>query len=71
MLNTVNYFGLAKHIRMQTKVISTSWDPKRQKWTVNCQTGTSEKTYESDILVHASGPLHHANKPHFKVRTKL
>lgn len=57
---TAEKYGVMPHIRFNSEVVSTVWDADRAVWKLGLVNG--EQT-EADVVIAASGVLHHPNVP--------
>lgn len=53
-------YGIRSHIRFDTEVTALDWDEARARWTVTVAGG---ETLETDVVITASGVLHHPKTP--------
>lgn len=58
-------YEVAPHIRYGSEVVSTVWDEDAALWRLGLSTG---ETVEADIVIAASGVLHHARLPEIEGR---
>lgn len=57
---TAEKYGVTPHIRFNSEVVSTAWDDERQVWKLGLIGG---EQVEVDVVIAASGVLHHVNVP--------
>lgn len=58
-------YGVLPHIRFGCEVVSTVWDEERSLWRLGLSTG---ETVEAEIVIAASGVLHHPRLPDIEGR---
>ena len=57
---TAEKYGVMPHIRFNSEVVSTEWDDARSVWKLGLIGG---EQVEVDVVIAASGVLHHVNVP--------
>ncbi len=57
---TAEKYGVMPHIRFNSEVVSTVWDGDRAVWKLGLVNGDQ---VEADVVIAASGVLHHTNVP--------
>ena len=59
LLEVAKTFGVDKHVRLETEMLSTRWDRARRRWTVE----TNHGPIEAQFIVMGQGPLHEPRLP--------
>ncbi len=59
----VRDYGIGDHLHLDSEVVSTVFDDDSGVWKIQLVNGVTD---EADILIAATGVLHHPNIPHFK-----
>lgn len=57
---TADKYGVTPHIRFNSEVVSSEWDDARSVWKLGLVNG---EQVEVDVVIAASGVLHHVNTP--------
>lgn len=60
---TVDEFGIAPHIRFNSRLTAASWDSKAARWTVTVATPEGEQSLECNFLFMGTG-YYHYEKPY-------
>ncbi len=58
-------YGIRKHLRLNTQLISSRWDESKRRWISTLKTKDGEETFESTVLVSAIGQLNDPSRAHF------
>ena len=58
-------YGIRKHLRLNTQLISSRWDERKRRWISTLNTKDGEETVESAVLVSAIGQLNDPSRAHF------
>ncbi|WP_024514406.1 NAD(P)/FAD-dependent oxidoreductase [Bradyrhizobium sp. Tv2a-2] len=59
-------YGIREHLRLNTRLTSSRWDDRKQRWNSTLKTENGEETFESTALVSAIGQLNDPSPAHFK-----